>query len=146
MVALSGVVALALVTMRVVGRRAARTVAQVNDILERSEARFRAMVRDSDDMMAIVDTSGRLVYASPATERILGFETDRLVGTSIFDLVHPEDQKAATAGLDLTRSGTVGERLEIRMRAVDHEWHLMEAVTTNLPRRSRHRGLRDQRT
>ena len=132
MVALSGVVALALVTMRVVGRRAARTVAQVNDILERSEARFRAMVRDSNDIMAIVDTRGPTRLRQPATERILGFDTDRLVGTSIFDLVHAEDQTAVTAGLDLTRSGMEAERLEIRLRGVDDEWHLMEAVTTNL--------------
>jgi len=131
-VLLGGVVVLALITMRVVGRRAARTVQQVNDILERNEARFRAIVRDSNDIMAIVDTAGRIVYASPATEHILGFDTEQLVGTSIFDLVHPEDRAVASAGLDRTRSGTEAERLEIRLRAVDNEWHLMEAVATNL--------------
>ena len=68
---LIGAIAVALLSMRIVGRRAARTVEQVNDMLQRNEARFRAMVRDSTDIMAIVDGNGQIVYASPATERTL---------------------------------------------------------------------------
>src|SRR4029450_8933125 len=44
------IVVLAIVSARVVGRRAARTVDQVTALLERNEARFRAMVRDSNDI------------------------------------------------------------------------------------------------
>ena len=64
-VVLVAIVVLAIVSTRVVGRRAARTVDRVTALLERNEARFRAMVRDSNDIMAIVDPHGRLVYASP---------------------------------------------------------------------------------
>ena len=78
-----------------VGRRAARTVDQVTELLERNEARFRAMVRDSNDIMAIVDRTGRSVYASPATERILGLDIEPLIGTDVFDLIHPDDRDAA---------------------------------------------------
>ena len=78
---LLAIVVLAIVSTRVVGRRAARTVDQVTALLERNEARFRAMVRDSNDIMAIVDPHGRLVYASPVTERILGLDIDPLIGT-----------------------------------------------------------------
>src|SRR2546430_13499129 len=56
---LLAIVVLAIVSTRVVGRRAARTVDQVTALLERNEARFRAMVRDSNDIMAIVDPNGR---------------------------------------------------------------------------------------
>ena len=68
---LGSVIGLALVSMRVVGRRAADTVDRVTQLLEHNEARFQAMVRDSSDIMAIVDDDGLLVYASPATEQIL---------------------------------------------------------------------------
>ncbi|MFI5054724.1 MAG: PAS domain S-box protein, partial [Acidimicrobiia bacterium] len=80
---LFAIVVLAIVSTRVVGRRAARTVDQVTNLLQRNEARFRAMVRDSNDIMAIIDPNGRLVYASPVTERILGLDIDPLIGSDV---------------------------------------------------------------
>ena len=129
---LAGMVVLAIVSTRVVGRRAARTVDQVTQLLERNEARFRAMVRDSNDIMAIVDPRGRLVYASPVTERILGLAIEPLIGTDVFDLIHPEDHKFAIDGFDMTRAGKEVDRVELRLRHADGSWRVMEAVATNL--------------
>ncbi len=129
---LAAIVVLAIVATRVVGRRAERTVEQVTELLERNEARFRAMVRDSNDIMSIVDPRGRLVYASPATERILGLQIEPLIGTDVFELIHPDDRDAAMKGFDLTRSGKDVERLELRLRHADGGWRVMEAVATNL--------------
>ena len=126
------IVVLAIVSMRVVGRRAARTVDQVTALLERNEARFRAMVRDSNDIMAIVDTHGRLVYASPVTERILGLDIEPLVGTDVFDLIHPEDRDVARRGFQATRDGRDADRIEVRLRRADGTWRVVEAVATNL--------------
>jgi diguanylate cyclase (GGDEF)-like protein/PAS domain S-box-containing protein len=126
------VVVLAIVSTRVVGRRAARTVDQVTALLERNEARFRAMVRDSNDIMAIVDPRGRLVYASPVTERILGLDIEPLVGTDVFDLIHPDDRAVAKRGFDLTREGRDADRIEVRLRHADGGWRVVEAVVTNL--------------
>jgi PAS domain S-box-containing protein len=130
---LMAIVVLAILSTRVVGRRAARTVDQVTALLERNEARFRAMVRDSNDIMAIVDPHGRLVYASPVTERILGLDIEPLIGTDVFDLVHPDDREAARRGLQLTSEGKEGaDRVEVRLRRSDGSWRTVEAVATNL--------------
>jgi len=126
------IVVLAIVTTRVVGRRAAQTVDQVTELLERNEARFRAMVRDSNDIMAIVDTHGRLVYASPATERILGLDIEPLIGTDVFDLLHPDDREQALGGFHLTAAGREADRIEVRLRHADGGWRVVEAVATNL--------------
>jgi diguanylate cyclase (GGDEF)-like protein/PAS domain S-box-containing protein len=130
---LMAIVVLAIISTRVVGRRAARTVDQVTALLERNEARFRAMVRDSNDIMAIVDPHGRLVYASPVTERILGLDIEPLIGTDVFDLIHPEDRDAARLGFQFTREGKDGaDRVELRLRRADGTWRVVEAVATNL--------------
>jgi diguanylate cyclase (GGDEF)-like protein/PAS domain S-box-containing protein len=129
---LVAIVVLAIVSTRVVGRRAARTVDQVTALLERNEARFRAMVRDSNDIMAIVDPNGRLVYASPVTERILGLDIEPLVGTDVFDLIHADDREVARRGFHLTRAGQEADRVEVRLRHADGGWRVMEAVATNL--------------
>jgi diguanylate cyclase (GGDEF)-like protein/PAS domain S-box-containing protein len=129
---LLAIVVLAIVSMRVVGRRAARTVDQVTALLERNEARFRAMVRDSNDIMAIVDPRGRLVYASPVTERILGLDIEPLIGSDVFDLIHPEDRDFARRGFEATREGHDADRIELRLRRADGSWRVVEAVATNL--------------
>ena len=129
---LTAIVVLAIVSTRVVGRRAARTVDQVTVLLERNEARFRAMVRDSNDIMAIVDPRGRLVYASPATERILGLDIEPLIGSDVFDLIHEDDRQIAVDGFDLTRKGKEADRVELRLHHADGSWRVMEAVATNL--------------
>jgi diguanylate cyclase (GGDEF)-like protein/PAS domain S-box-containing protein len=129
---LFAIVALAIASTRVVGRRAARTVEQVTDLLERNEARFRAMVRDSNDIMAIIDPRGHLVYASPVTERILGLHVGPLIGSNVFDLIHPDDRAAAATGFDLTKMGKEADRVELRLRHADGSWRIMEAVATNL--------------
>jgi diguanylate cyclase (GGDEF)-like protein/PAS domain S-box-containing protein len=125
-------VVLAIASTRVVGRRAAQTVDRVTELLSRNEARFRAMVRDSNDIMAIVDVDGRLVYASPVTERILGLDPDSLVGTDAFDLIHPEDRAMAQEAFASTRDGRDADRVEVRLRRADGTWRVMEAVATNL--------------
>jgi diguanylate cyclase (GGDEF)-like protein/PAS domain S-box-containing protein len=129
---LATIVVLAIVSTRVVGRRAARTVDQVTALLERNEARFRAMVRDSNDIMAIVDPHGRLVYASPVTERILGLDIEPLIGTDVFDLIHPDDRELARGGFHLNTAGKEADRVELRLRHADGGWRVVEAVATNL--------------
>ena len=131
-VVLVAIVVLAIISTRVVGRRAARTVDRVTALLERNEARFRAMVRDSNDIMAIVDPHGRLVYASPVTERILGLDVEPLIGADVFDLIHPDDRAIAKIGFDLTRAGHDADRIEVRLRHADGSWRVVEAVATNL--------------
>ena len=131
--ALTGVVVLAVVSMHVVGRRAARTVDRVNDLLERNEARFQAMVRDSSDIMAIVDAYGQLTYTSPATERILGLDSESLVGMNTFDLIHPEDRPRFLRAFESAKAhGDAAESVEFRMHHADGGWRTIEAMSTNL--------------
>ena len=131
--ALTGVVVLAIMSMQVVGRRASRTVDRVTDLLERNEARFRAMVRDSSDIMAIVDAYGQLTYASPATEKILGLDSEALVGTNAFDLIHPEDRPRVLQAFELAKSDPdLAERVEMRMIHADGGFRNIEAMSTNL--------------
>jgi diguanylate cyclase (GGDEF)-like protein/PAS domain S-box-containing protein len=57
-----------------------------------SEARFRALVQHSQDLIAIVDARGRFTYASPSYARILGYDPTELIGCAALELVHPDDR------------------------------------------------------
>ncbi|MBI3513675.1 MAG: PAS domain S-box protein, partial [Proteobacteria bacterium] len=102
------------------------------DLQEREEW-FRSVVQQSTDMIAIVDRNGRLTYLSPAVERILGTQPERLVGQSVIELVHPDEQ---------TRFGEIFKYLaaqpnrvaavEHRLRHAEGHYVFMESIGVNL--------------
>ena len=57
---------------------------------------FRHIVEDAPDMMAVVspDLDCSLLYANEAFGRVLGFPPRRLLGRSLWVLVHPKDHPA----------------------------------------------------
>ncbi len=62
--------------------------------------RFRDLAEQALDLIAELDGEGRIRYANPSYESVLGYEPDRLLGTSIFDLVHPDDLEQTLAIFD----------------------------------------------
>ena len=70
--------------------------------LRRSEERFRSLVHNSADIIAVLDPDGTVRYASPAVERMLGYPADDRIGRSMLEILHPDDQEraATTAGGD----------------------------------------------
>jgi diguanylate cyclase (GGDEF)-like protein/PAS domain S-box-containing protein len=98
----------------------------------RSEA-FQALVENSSDAVGLVTEHGTIIYASPSTRRVLGYDTGELVGQSVFDLVHPDDlerTKNLLAALVQDRGGRAA--IEVRLRHKDHGWRWVEAVGANL--------------
>jgi PAS domain-containing protein len=97
-------------------QRAARAHGVTIDLTERrlaaarahrGEAWLRFMLGQSDDAILVLDRLGRLRFASPAAERVLGRPPGELTGTMLESLVRPEDQlslarllaRAATAAV-----------------------------------------------
>jgi PAS domain S-box-containing protein len=51
----------------------------------------------SHDLMGALDLEGRLVWANPAWEVVLGRDPAELTGTSYLELLHPDDREGALA-------------------------------------------------
>ena len=60
---------------------------RAEQLLQRSESRFRALVQNSSDVVIVVDVYGEIGYASPAVEELLGLTPDRATGVSLSELV-----------------------------------------------------------
>ena len=69
-----------------------------------NEAYFRTLVQNAQDVILIVDDAGRVRYASPSAEAMLG--PGFAVGTPVLDLVALEDRPAAARALRAVRTGT----------------------------------------
>ncbi len=114
-------------------RQTRRALEDVGTRLRRSEGRLQAMLRDSHDLLAVIDAAGRLTYANPAAERLFGRRVAPLLGTSPFEFLHPEDRDRAMQLFveSIQRPGET-ERIEVRARHEDGSWRTLEVHGANL--------------
>jgi PAS domain S-box-containing protein len=64
-----------------------------------SEERVRAFVENALDVILVLDREGKVLYASPSIERLLGRTAATVLGENWFDWLVPADLKAARARL-----------------------------------------------
>ncbi|MHB8645585.1 MAG: diguanylate cyclase domain-containing protein [Thermomicrobiales bacterium] len=97
------------------------------------EPRFRALVENISDAIALLDRDGTIVYSGPSTMRILGYDIGQNVGRNAFLLVHPEDRPGAQARFHtlLASPGSSGP-IAYRLLHRDGSWLHMEGIARNL--------------
>ena len=101
--------------------------------LTRSEARFRALIEKSTDVIFVVDVDGRITFWSPSATEVLGWTAEEVLGRSRFDFVHPDDHPIlanAIAGI-LPRAGAAA-RITTRNLHKNGSWLLIESEGRNL--------------
>ena len=60
---------------------------------------FRSLVEDSPDAISLIDTRGEILYGSPSTTKLFGYQPEEHVGLNCFDLIHPEDRDQSSRAL-----------------------------------------------
>ena len=81
--------------------------------LRASEARYRELVANADDIIYTLRLDGRVMDVNQAVERVLGYHPDELVGT-LFERLVVSDQLAYTKGmLDRKLGGEPSSRYEL---------------------------------
>jgi diguanylate cyclase (GGDEF)-like protein/PAS domain S-box-containing protein len=110
--------------------------------LQRSEARFRALVQNSFDLLVVMDERFRPIYVSPSFSTALGYEVDYIVRHNP-DLVHPDDFEAVNAAYQRVHAAALGaaEAIRFRVRHADGSWRTLEARLTNLLQDPAVRGI-----
>ncbi|HXJ87497.1 MAG TPA: PAS domain S-box protein [Candidatus Binatia bacterium] len=63
---------------------------RAEDVLRESEDRYRDLVEHSEDLVCTHDLRGHLLSVNPAARRLLGYEIDELLMTSMRDFIAPE--------------------------------------------------------
>jgi diguanylate cyclase (GGDEF)-like protein/PAS domain S-box-containing protein len=106
---------------------------QVAAAKARSEARFRALVHHSSDVLTLTDAQLAIRYQTPSVTRLLGWTAEELAGTTLTDLVHPDDRLLLLTAHDEAVTGASRDTVsEVRLRHRDGGWRHVQSVHTDL--------------
>jgi len=93
------------------------------------DSQFEQLLQGSPDVIASLSEDGIVTWVSGAIRELIGWEPEDLVGGSVFDFIHPDDQSSA-----LERFARALESIEsvdpitLRARHRDDSWVLVEAA------------------
>ena len=98
------------------------------------DRRFRALIENNKDGIAILTPDGKPIYISPSIEKILGYTNEELMQTDLFRIMNPdfipaeiEEMKRCIANPGIPMEGQV-----VQMRHKFGSWRWMKGVKTNL--------------
>ena len=105
------------------------------------DARFRSLVEQSADMIFVVDSTWTVTFTSPSVPAALGYRAGQMLGTSLLDLLHPDQVADAGTRLRECLTNARAMRGQWRMRRNDQTYVHTETVCTNLINDTHIRGL-----
>ena len=109
-------------------------VAAIEDVTDhkRQQERFRAFVEGSTDIISVIGSDGVIEYVSPSVERVLGYEPAELIGTNVFETVHPADRDGLAEAIEEFAESEFGTTVtrRYRTRRADGTWCWTETRAT----------------
>ncbi len=106
--------------------------AGLTDELLASETRFRSLVQNCSDMIAVVDRGGAVRYLSPTVTRVLAMRRASLQRASLETLLHPADLERWRDFFAEVLQGREPVSLGCRLRHHASGWRHTEIVAANL--------------
>lgn len=102
------------------------------EALQNSEKRFRTLIENNKEGIALSNRDRQFTYVSPSVKNILGYDPEDLIGIKAVMLYHPDDQQSMK---DLVASIMDKRKLHgtnlVRIRHRDGKWRWIEITATN---------------
>jgi len=102
-------------------------------LIQQSEARFASLVKNSSDIVTVIEPDTVVRYASPSAARVLGLDPQDLEGTRFIDLIHPDDKTRVLSFLTSIGQGEgTTSLMEFRVRHRTGTFLFAETLRTDL--------------
>lgn len=97
-----------------------------------ADRRFRALIENVSDLVAVIDCNGIIEFMSPSIERMGGYLPEDVIGRNLLEFVHPEDAFPALRHLKaVARNEDEPVRSDRRFRHRDGHWVVLETIAKN---------------
>jgi len=129
---LTSIAATVVVVMAELDRRD-RARREVTQLLRDGEERFRTLVQEAFEAVAVMDAQGCVQYASESYERLSGFSRSDRSEAILRERIHPDDVPGGRETMDRAwRHPGATFRCRVRARRDDGGWRSLELAVTNL--------------
>ncbi len=103
------------------------------EILKQNEQLFRSLIERSTDGITLMSPDGIVIYASPSTERIIGYTPEELAQMNWMELIHPDDrQRVASDVKQMLDHHEDFISIVHRLHDKDGSWLWIDGTITNL--------------
>lgn len=106
-----------------------REVSQRTADLYASEARYRLLAENTNDLICQHEPDGRYTYVSPSVESLLGYHATELIGKNPYDFFHPDDQASIREDSHSLVLNGQASRITYRFRCKNGEYRWLETLT-----------------
>ncbi len=103
-----------------------------SDRVRAAGTRLAGLAERPHDILVVVDGDGAVRYASPATTSMLGMDDGALAGTKLADLFDPAADPVDLRALSEPGADGVPPALDLRLRAIDGSWRILEVLSSDL--------------
>ncbi|MEP6684099.1 MAG: PAS domain S-box protein, partial [Parafilimonas sp.] len=100
--------------------------------VEESKNRFRALVENSTDIIALCDEKGAFNYVSDSIKNILGYDEAELLGRRALEFVHPDDIPALIENSMAAVENKKIARNTVRFLHKNGNWRWVESTVSNM--------------
>ncbi len=98
-----------------------------------SELRFRALIENNSDAIALLSSEGKIIYRSPAAFKLMGLDPSKPQSNSMFGSVHPDDMKEASRDfVKILNAPGTSIPFRSRVKYTDGTWRWVEGTGVNL--------------
>lgn len=106
---------------------------RAEEALRYREERFRSLIEKNLDIILIVNLKGRIDYASPSVEYVLGYKPEEIIDKQAITFVHADDYpKVMQAVKYCLYTADFGRYIEFRAPTKNGDYRIIEAIGRNL--------------
>ena len=105
-------------------------------VTARSEARMGSLIKNSSDVICVLDADTIVRYVSPSLEQMFAHDPAALADRELTEIIHPDDAVRVRALIAAIANGPAGQRTVAEFRvsygAGGDRWREVEALGSNL--------------
>ncbi len=104
----------------------------MREAMVRSEQRFRALIENGMDGIALYSPEGTTIFQSPSATRILGYSLEEMIGKNVLEFIFEDDkEKVQKEFQTLTKTPAATFRQEIRFKHKNGSTIWLEVIGAN---------------